>query len=148
VVEYLVDHPGAGGRQGRTNPGEARVITALVKAITEMREYDGKTLVAFTLLGEEQAGLIQDLALKLVGPTELARRRFAAGNSAQFQGDERHVVFLSMVDSPTDTPLAIRREPLFKQRYKVTASRAKDQFWPVHSLDPQRDLQPATSAQR
>jgi very-short-patch-repair endonuclease len=142
VVEYLVDHPGAGGRQGRANPGEARVITALVKAITEMREYDVKTLGAITLLGDEQAGLIQDLALKVVGPTELARRRFAAGNSAQFQGDERHVVFLSMVDSPTGAPLAIRREPLFKQRYNVAASRARDQLWLVHSLDPRHDLQP------
>jgi superfamily I DNA and/or RNA helicase len=99
VVEYLVDHAGAGGRQG-TNPGEGRVITALVKATTERSEYAGRTLGAITLLGDEQAGLIQDLALKLVGPTELARHRFAAGNSAQFRGDERHAVFLSMVDSP------------------------------------------------
>jgi len=78
-----------------------------------------------------------------VGPAELARRRFAAGNSAQFQGDERHVVFLSMVDSPTGRPLAMRQTALFKQRYNVAASRARDQLWLVHSLDPRRDLQPA-----
>jgi very-short-patch-repair endonuclease len=142
VVEYVVDHAGNGGRHGKTNPAEARVVTALIKAITELPEYAGKTLGAVTLLGDEQAWLIQDLASRLVGPAELARRRFAAGNSAQFQGDERHVVFLSMVDSPTGAPLPIRREPLFKQRYNVAASRAKDQLWLVHSLDPRRDLQP------
>ncbi len=142
LVEYVVDHAGVAGRQGRINAAEARVITALVKAITEMPEYAGKTVGAITLLGDEQAELIQDLALKVVDPAELARRRFAAGNSAQFQGDERHVMFLSMVDSPTGAHLPIRREPLFKQRYNVAASRARDQLWLVHSLDPRRDLQP------
>jgi very-short-patch-repair endonuclease len=142
VVEYVVDHAASGGRQGKTNPAEARAVTALIGAITELPEYAGKTLGAVTLLGDEQAWLIQDLASKLVGPAELARRRFAAGNSAQFQGDERNIVFLSMVDSPTGAPLPMRREPLFKQRYNVAASRARDQLWLVHSLDPRRDLQP------
>lgn len=142
VVEYVVDHAGVSGREGMTNRAEARVIAALVKAITEIPEYAGKTIGAITLLGDDQAGLIQDLVPRLVNPAELARRRFAAGNSAQFQGDERHVVFLSMVDSPTGSPLAFRQTPVFKQRYNVAASRAKDQLWLVHSLDPSRDLKP------
>jgi very-short-patch-repair endonuclease len=140
VVEYVVDHAGVAGREGMTNAAEARVIAALVKAITELPEYAGKTVGAVTLLGDEQAGLIQDLTVRLVGAVELDRRRFAAGNSAQFQGDERNVVFLSMVDSPTGSPLALRQTALFKQRYNVAASRAKDQLWLVHSLDPGRDL--------
>jgi very-short-patch-repair endonuclease len=142
VTEFVVDHVGVDGRRGMTNPAEARVVAALVKAVTEMPEYVGKTMGAITLLGDDQAALIQDLAVKLVGPAELARRRFAAGNSAQFQGDERHVVFLSMVDSPTGRPLPLRQTALFKQRYNVAASRARDQLWLVHSLDPRRDLQP------
>jgi hypothetical protein len=111
VVEYLVDHAGAGSRRGRTNPGEARVITTLVKAITEIRGDDGKTLGATTVPGDEQAGLIQALALKLVGPTGLARRR----QLRQFQGDEGRVVFLSIADSPAGASL-VRQEPLFKQQ--------------------------------
>ncbi|MGH7391733.1 MAG: AAA domain-containing protein, partial [Candidatus Rokuibacteriota bacterium] len=140
VVEYVVDLAGVAGREGMTNAAEARVIAALVKAITELPEYARKTIGAITLLGDEQAGLIQDLTVKLVGAVELDHRRFAAGNSAQFQGDERHVVFLSMVDSPTGSPLTFRQTPLFKQRYNVAASRARDQLWLVHSLDPGRDL--------
>ena len=36
----------------------------------------------------------------------------------------------------------------FKQRYNVAASRAKDQLWLVHSLDPARDLQPGDLRRR
>jgi very-short-patch-repair endonuclease len=75
-----------------------------------------------------------------VGAVELEHRRFVAGNSAQFQGDERDVVFLSMVDTPTGGLLALRQTDAFKQRYNVAASRARDQLWLVHSLDPNRDL--------
>jgi very-short-patch-repair endonuclease len=140
VVEYVVDTVDGSGREGRVNRTEARTIAALVKAATELPEYAGKTIGAITLLGDEQAALIQDLTVRLVGAVELDHRRFVAGNSAQFQGDERHVVFLSMVDSPTGSPLPLRQIPLFKQRYNVAASRAKDQLWLVHSLDPSRDL--------
>jgi very-short-patch-repair endonuclease len=31
---------------------------------------------------------------------------------------------------------------MYKQRYNVAASRARDQMWVVHSLDPQTDLKP------
>jgi very-short-patch-repair endonuclease len=106
-----------------------------------MPEYSGKTMGAITLLGDEQAGLIQDLTVNLLGAVALERRRFAAGNSAQFQGDERDVVFLSMVDVPVGAPLPLNKQTdAFKQRYNVAASRAKDQLWLVHSLDPNRDL--------
>ena len=44
--------------------------------------------------------MIQSLVQRLVPLPELERRRFVAGNPAQFQGDERDIVFLSMVDVP------------------------------------------------
>ncbi len=50
-------------------------------------------------------------------------------------------MFLSMVDSSTGAVLRISQTPAMKQRYNVAASRAKDQLWLVHSLDPNRDLQ-------
>jgi very-short-patch-repair endonuclease len=37
---------------------------------------------------------------------------------------------------------------MFKQRYNVAASRARDQMWVVHSLDPQTDLQPGDLRRR
>jgi very-short-patch-repair endonuclease len=62
------------------------------------------------------------------------------GNAAQFQGDERDVVFISLVDTAQRGPLSLRDQELFKQRFNVAASRARDQMWVVHSLSPQNDL--------
>jgi len=140
TVEYVVSSRGPSDRTGKTNLLEAQTVAALLKAMTGLPTYDGKSFGAVTLLGDEQAGLIQDLTVSLVGAVELERRRFAAGNPGQFQGDERHVILLSMVDVPTGAPLRRRETELFKQRYNVAASRAKDQLWLVHSLDPDRDL--------
>ena len=140
VVEYVVAEA-VTRREGKTNPAEARVVSALVKALSEMPECADKSMGAISLLGDEQAGLIQDLTVGLVGAVELERRRFIAGNSAQFQGDERDLMFLSMVDSTTGAPLRMTQADLFKQRYNVAASRARDQLWLIHSLDPGRDLQ-------
>lgn len=142
VVECMASPRLGNGRVGRTNLAEARTVVALLRAMADMREYQGRTVGAIALLGDEQAGLIQDLAVRHVGAVQLEGRRFVAGNPAQFQGDERDVMFLSMVDVPTAGPLAMRQTELFKQRYNVAASRAKDQLWLVHSLDPGRDLQP------
>ena len=49
-------------------------------------------------------------------------------------------MLLSMVDVSSGAPLRLRQEAQFKQRFNVAASRAKDQLWLVHSLDPERDL--------
>ena len=142
VVEYVVPPALTTERSGKTNLAEAHVIVALLKAATELQEYDNKTFGAISLLGDEQAGLIQDLAVASIDAVELEKRRFVAGSPAQFQGDERHVVFLSMVDTPTGSRLRLSQTDAVKQRYNVAASRAKDQLWLIHSLDPNRDLHP------
>ena len=82
---------------------------------------------------------------KYIDPNEYARRKIQCGNSAHFQGDERDVVFLSMVDTnDKEGPLPIKREGalgMFKKRFNVAASRARDQLWVVYSLNPETDLQ-------
>lgn len=140
LVEYVVPPSLSRKRDGKRNIAEARMIACLLKAMTEHSAYAGKTFGAISLLADEQADSIQELALQLLGPVELAARRFAAGSPPQFQGDERDVMLLSMVDVPTGAPLPIRQDTSFKQRYNVAASRAKDQMWLVHSLDPAHDL--------
>src|SRR5438874_2714760 len=50
-------------------------------------------------------------------------------------------MFLSVADSAEENQLRLRSEPMFKQRFNVAASRARDQMWVVHSLDP-ADLKP------
>jgi very-short-patch-repair endonuclease len=112
----------------------------LIAAAIEHPLYANQTFGAITLLGEHQAFEIQKLLLRHLEPEEIERRRILCGNPAQFQGDERHVMFLSVVDIPGDSPLALRQQDLSKQRFNVAASRAQNQMWVVYSLDPKTDL--------
>lgn len=101
---------------------------------------------AISLLGYEQAKLINEIVLEKIQAIDLERRRFLCGNASHFQGDERDVIFLSMVDNNEgEAPLRLTGEgagKATKQRYNVAASRAKNQLWVVHSLDVTTDLKP------
>ena len=133
-------HVPAATSENKTNPKEAEMTAALVIAASEQPEYEGATMGVISLVGEEQARLIGEMLLRYMNPQEYERHRLVCGNPAQFQGDERDVMFLSMVDGPGDGPLALRRQDTFKQRFNVAASRARDQMWLVHSLNPTTDL--------
>lgn len=143
VVPFRVDEGRREGRQ-KINIKEAETIVSLMLACMEQEEYGGMTFGAISLLGEEQAQRIQQILLQRVDPADIEERRILCGNASNFQGDERDVVFLSLVDSNEgDGPLAMAGEGADdsrKQRYNVAASRAKDQLWVVHSLDYTRDL--------
>lgn len=142
-VAYKVD----GKREGDVNPREAEAIVSIIKAMTQHPAYAGKTIGVISMVKEDQALLIQSLLHKQIDSVELDRRRILAGISAEFQGDERDIMFLSLVDSSPgdDSTLRTLREGAFelvKKRYNVAASRARDQLWVVHSFDADRDLKP------
>lgn len=139
VVPYRVK----GVYNNRRNVAEAYAIASLVAAMTQHPAYRGKTIGVISMVGDEQAKFIERLLRGLLSAQELIERRILCGNPAQFQGDERDVVLLSMVESPNEDgrPLPMRNEERFKQRFNVAASRARDQLWVVYSLDPKADLQ-------
>jgi hypothetical protein len=68
-----------------------------------------------------------------VAPEDWAARKLQCGDSADFQGAERDVVFLSMVAGAADRLVPLTRE-MYVQRYNVAASRARDQMWVFHSV--------------
>ncbi|HOG04044.1 MAG TPA: AAA domain-containing protein, partial [Accumulibacter sp.] len=135
-----------GIREGDTNQAEARRIIDTIKAMLRHPTYAGKTIGVISMLGEAQALHIQSLLHKEIPDVEIANRRIQAGISGEFQGDERDIIFLSMVDSPpSEGMLRTTGEGAFeliKKRYNVAASRARDQLWVVHSFDPDRHLRP------
>ncbi len=127
------------------NEAEAHHIAALLVACLEQREYKDLTFGVISLLGNEQSPRIEQILRSRIPASVFHERRILCGTPPHFQGDERHVLFLSMVDSPPeDAPLALRPDPgeRFKKRYNVATSRARDQLWVVHSLDRRRDLKP------
>jgi very-short-patch-repair endonuclease len=134
-------------RDGKVNRQEAVTIASLLAAAMEHPEYkknDAGQPLSFgvvSLVGEEQAIEIDNLVRAHVSPERYELHRVLCGNAAQFQGDERDVVFISLVDTPEHGgPLSLRDQELFKQRFNVAASRARDQMWIVHSLNPANDL--------
>lgn len=136
--------PGTRGGRAKTNLREAETIVALMMACMEQEEYAGESFGAISLLGQEQVKLIDRLLFEHVDIAERERRQILCGDASNFQGDERDVVFLSLVDSgDSDGPLRMLtegRQESNRQRYNVAASRARDQLFIVHSLDSSRDL--------
>ncbi|HEU4731678.1 MAG TPA: AAA domain-containing protein, partial [Kofleriaceae bacterium] len=124
----------------RVNEKEAQVVASLVAAVCRFSEYDGCTLGVISMVGTENALLIDSILRRRLTVSEYQKRRLLCGNAFQFQGDERDVMFLSMVDSPADLPLPLRQRDEARKVFNVAASRARDQLWLVYSLDPGRDL--------
>jgi len=144
VVPYRVSN---GISSGKTNRVEARAVASLLLAAAEMPEYHDKSFGVISLVGDEQALEVDRLIRSRMTERDYAEHQILCGNPAHFQGDERDVVFLSMVDGPSDgaRPLTMRAEgyqDTNKKRMNVAASRARDQMWVVHSLNPSTDLKP------
>jgi len=132
---YVVSHRVEGAASAnKVNEEEALAMVSLLIAATEQPEYADSTIGVISLVGEEQALRIDTLLHQHLSPVEYEQRRIMCGTPAQFQGDERDVMFLSMVDGPQGGPLPLRQQPLFRKRFNVAASRARDQMWVVHSL--------------
>ncbi|ATC63943.1 hypothetical protein CMV30_08245 [Nibricoccus aquaticus] len=150
--------PEGRARAGETNDAEAQTIASLICAAHELPEFaknDRGTPVSFgvvSLVGDKQAVKIDALLRRHLTPAAYKQRQILCGDAAQFQGDERDVMFLSVVDGPpANPPLAIRQEgpkKVFKKRFNVAASRARNQMWVVHSLAHETDLQPGDYRRR
>ena len=148
VIPHRVN--GYRDRQGKFNEVEAEEIASLVAACVEDPAYivnelgEPTSFGIISLLGNEQAYRIERKLRKHLPPHVFAKHRILCGNAAQFQGDERDVVFLSVVDGPPDEGKLSRRvegpNELYKKRYNVAVSRARNQAWVVHSLDPDSHL--------
>jgi len=133
-----------GIREGDLNYAEAERIIATIKAMIKHPAYKGKSIGIISMVGDSQAVLIQSMLHKEIDGVELEKRRIQAGISGEFQGDERDVMFLTMVDSAVEEgTLRATGEGAFestKKRYNVAASRARDQLWVVHSFNPDLHL--------
>ena len=150
LVPSVISFNAGGERAGRrrVNEREAEMAAALLKTCFAREEYKDKTFGVISMLGDEQAKLIRSKCDLDVA--EMERHRLLFGNSAQFQGDERDVIILSLVDSNTNAEGPLGRKTIRitnegiddanKKRYNVAVSRARDQLWVIHSLDAEHDL--------
>lgn len=133
---YVAD----GKRTGdKVNLREAEVVVSEVLKIIEsptlskIGEGDRwRSIGVISLIGSKQAALINRMLLDAVGEETYMRHRIACGDSATFQGNERDIVFLSMV---ADTAHKQSQTALhFEQRFNVAMSRARDRLYLVRSV--------------
>ena len=125
----------------KRNPAEAEAIVAQLAACLAEPAYAGKTFGVISLLGDEQAKLIRELAAEKIGISALEACDFLCGNPGNFQGDERDVIFLSLVDSAGEAEESHQLRLVGEghggdtvKRYNVAVSRARDQLWVFHSM--------------
>lgn len=135
VTRHVRDGYAKGTGDRIVNRPEAEAIADQIVRCIADPAYEGKTFGVISLQGSAQWNLIRDLLLDRIGAQEMQRRRLAGGNAYAFQGDERDVIFLSMVAATNDGRHVgvLSKEP-DKRRFNVAASRARDQMWLFYSV--------------
>ncbi|MET8310928.1 AAA domain-containing protein [Micromonospora sp. NPDC005173] len=122
---------------GNVNVAEAEALVARVAAIVADPAYAGRTIGVVSLLSTSgQALYLLTRIRETVGEEEMERRRLRVGDSYTFQGDERDIVLVSLVVSPHQGPVSAFTKRDHHRRVNVAASRARDQLWVFHSVQP------------
>lgn len=130
---YVKDGFRQGTGQKVQNHPEAIAIVDTIKQCMRDSRYDGLSMGVITLLGGSQHQLIESLLFREIGPEEIERRNLICGDAYAFQGDERDVIFLSLVASPGETTMRALTSEKDKRRFNVATSRSRDQLWLFHS---------------
>jgi very-short-patch-repair endonuclease len=115
------------------NPAEAEALVSHLLSCAADPRYDGRSFGVVVLQGTAQAELIRTLLATRMSVAEQHRRRLRVGTPPDFQGDERDVVFLSMVIAADTATTSLTRLE-YQRRFNVAASRARDQVWLFHSV--------------
>lgn len=122
-----------GQSQNIINKVEAEKIADTIYDLITDKKYDNKTFGVITLQGNKQSAIIESVLLKKIGEKEFHNRKIVCGNSASFQGDERDIIFLSLVTAHNHNRAALVK-PEDERRFNVAVSRAKEQIWLFHSV--------------
>jgi len=131
-----------GRRNGTVNEPEADAVVDLVAELCANPDYAGMTMGVISLLGSSQSKLISDKLYDRVGPDVLTQRALRSGEPGNFRGDERDVIVISTVvavdPAVPEARVAAMTSNAAMRRINVAASRARQQMWVVHSVDPDR----------
>ncbi len=124
-----------GFRKGDTNPPEAAAILSMVQQYCADPAYAKRTMGIISLQGDDQANLINELIYANLAKSEIETRKLIAGDAYHFQGDERDVIFMSMVIATEgDKRITALTQEYNLQRFNVASSRARDEMILFHSV--------------
>ena len=134
-VEFVHGAYTEGRAEKLHNPVEAKQLVEKLEELIADPAYAQLSFGVITLQGSAQAQAIERLIAQNIDPPTIAKHGIRVGMPADFQGDERDVVLLSMV---TVRPARLLRGRNDQRRFNVAASRAADQLWLFSSVAPER----------
>lgn len=129
LIDVMVED---GYRTGKINPAEADFIVSEIEKIAVDDAMRKRSIGVTTLLGQDQAAHIFRVIEDRLGTEIMERHEIRVGDPTAFQGDERDIMFVSLVAQNQDTPLSGLR---YEQRFNVALSRAKDRTYLVRSVE-------------
>jgi very-short-patch-repair endonuclease len=134
-LEHVFVAQGAceGDGQRIINRAEAEAIVEKIRECLDNEAYEGRTMGVIVLQGHAQAELIEKKLLEVLEPKVREGRKLRCGVPATFQGDQRDVIFLSLVVAPNHHFRALTGLP-DQRRFNVAMSRARDQVLLFHSV--------------
>lgn len=135
VLRHVPEGYRIGGTQHAQNPPEADAVVSQIHACVDDPRYSEATMGVISLQGEGQAKLIERKLLETLDPAIIEERRLICGDAYAFQGDERNIIFLSMVAAPGESRIGALTAESARQRFNVAASRAQDQLWLFHTAN-------------
>jgi len=137
LIDVYVPH-GSKSR-GQINASEAEAIVDEIEKIVEDPAYKGRSIGIVSLIGPKQAHHIQAQLLSRIGEEAYLEHNITCGNPATFQGKERDIMLVSMVECPQTQ--SAKTALLWQQRFNVAFSRARDRMYLFRSVD-DKDLKP------
>lgn len=137
LEKYFVQN---GTYDNEKNIPEARAIVETIKFLLKEKSYEGKSFGVIVLQGTSQHAEIDRRLRDELSPQDFLDRKIIVGTPPDFQGDERDIIFLSLVTAQDHQRRALTTDN-FRRRYNVAMSRARDQVWLFHSVQEQ-DLNP------
>lgn len=122
--------------RSKTNRAEAEVIVTEIERLVQDPTMARRSIGVVSLIGARQAELIQSMLLERLGDGPFERHAIACGDSATFQGKERDIMFVSMVECAESA--RSNTATMYQQRFNVALSRARDRMVLVYSVDEAR----------
>ncbi|MFH9706520.1 AAA domain-containing protein [Streptomyces luteogriseus] len=134
---YVETGEAVGANTRLANIAEAEALVDTVVRCCADPAYDGKTMGVISLRASKgHLTELENLLAERLDYEQREERRIRVGDAEDFQGDERHVMFISFVNSATTAAGAVPggfNGKTYEQRINVAASRAQDQVWVFHS---------------
>lgn len=137
---YVEGGSSQGSNAAIRNDAEADEIVQKIQWMVDQETYESKTIGVIAMQGRAQADRIFRKLAAVLPPHVIEERRIRCGESANFQGDQRDVMLLSLVVGPNQQTRALTTLA-DQRRYNVAMSRARDQVWLFHSVRTE-DLSP------